>query len=96
MLHHEDMDKSTAPSKIEVLGCVAAALALGAYLASSAHNLALQAILMSFPSAALLVALRRTRHTSTAIVQTFTPTMTQETFEEVTAGLEFDILTRAS
>ena len=96
MVQHEDMDTSSAPSKREAVACAAASLVLGAYLASTAQNLAMQVILLSFPPAALLVALRRHHHIMDNNVEAFEPTVVPATFEEVTAGLELDILTRAS
>jgi len=95
MVQHKDMDTSSAPSKREALACAAASLVLGAYLASTAQNLVMQVILLSFPPAALLVALRR-RHYIVGNVEAFEPAPVSTTFEDVTAGLELDILTRAS
>jgi hypothetical protein len=95
MVQHKDMDTSSAPSKREALACAAASLVLGAYLASTAQNLVMQVILLSFPPAALLVALRR-RHYIVGNVEAFEPAPVPATFEDVTAGLELDILTRAS
>ncbi|MEN9553325.1 MAG: hypothetical protein RLY24_920 [Actinomycetota bacterium] len=96
MVHHEAMDTSSAPSKRESLACAAASLVLGGYLASTAQNLTMQVILLSFPPAALLVALRRRHHIMDNNVEAFEPAVVPATFEEVTAGLELDILTRAS
>ena len=91
------MDKHTTSSKIEALACAGASLILGAYLGSSADTLVMQVIMMSFPPAALLVALRRTRvATNEEVVELASPVSQISTFEEVTAGLDFDILTRAS
>lgn len=96
MVHHGGMDKLTTSSKIEALACAGASLILGAYLASSAENLAMQVIMLSFPPAALLVAIRRTRAASVANAPMTQSTIEPSTFEEVTAGLDFDILSRAS
>jgi hypothetical protein len=96
MVHHEAMDTSSAPSKRESLACAAASLVLGGYLASTAQNLTMQVILLSFPPAALLVALRRRHRIMDNNMEAFEPTFVPATFEEVTAGLELDILTRAS
>ena len=96
MVQHKDMDKTTAPSQREALACAAASLVLGAYLASSAQNLVMQVVMLSFPPVALLVALRRSRRTTDNNVEIFEPSVSPTTFAEVTAGLELDILTRAS
>jgi hypothetical protein len=90
------MDKNTTYSKTEALACAGASLILGAYLASAADNLVMKVILMSFPSASLFVALKRSRNATTAIEPQPVAIIEPATFEEVTAGLEFDILTRAS
>ena len=90
------MGKNTTYSKTEALACVGASLILGAYLASAADNLVMKVILMSFPPASLFVALRRDRNVTPAMEPQSVATMEPATFEEVTAGLEFDILTRAS
>lgn len=90
------MDKNTTYTKTEALACVGASLILGAYLASAADNLVMKVILMSFPPASLFVALQRSHNAAPAMEpQTVTP-VEPTTFEDVTAGLEFDILTRAS
>lgn len=81
---------------IESLACAGASLILGAYLASSADSLFMKVIMLSFPPAALLMALRRNRVETTDQVVTFQPAPEPTTFSEVAAGLEFDILTRAS
>ena len=90
------MDKNTSYSKTEARACVGASLILGAYLASAADILAMKVILMSFPPASLLVALQRSRNTAPVMEPQSVATLESATFEEVTAGLEFDILTRAS
>lgn len=90
------MDKNTSYSKTEALACIGASLILGAYLASAADNLLMKVILMSFPPASLFVALQRNRDTIPAMEPQSLAPVEPATFEEVTAGLEFDILTRAS
>ena len=90
------MDKNTSYSKAEALACVGTSLILGGYLASAADHLVMKVILMSFPPASLFVALQRSRHTSPAMERHTVTPVEPATFEEVTAGLEFDILTRAS
>ena len=90
------MDKNISYTKIEALTCAGASLLLGAYLASAADYLMMKVILMSFPPASLLVALRRGRGISLATDTQVAPVAEPVTFEDVTAGLEFDILTRAS
>lgn len=95
MVQHEDMDTTSAPSKREALACAAASLVLGGYLASTAQNLVMQVILLSFPPAALLISLRR-HHYTVGNVESFEPAPISTAFEEVAAGLELDILTRAS
>lgn len=96
MVHHGDMDKNTSYSKAEALACVSASLILGGYLASAGDHLVMKVILMSFPPASLFVALQRSRHTAPAMEPQIATPVEPATFEEVTAGLEFDILTRAS
>lgn len=96
MVQHVVMDTSSAPSKRESLACAAASLVLGAYLASTAQNLIMQVILLSFPPASLLVALRRTRRSTETVSELVESVPERASFEEVTAGLELDILTRAS
>ena len=90
------MDKNTSYTRNEALACVAASLFLGAYLAAAADNLVMKIILMSFPPASLAIALRRGRMVSTGPETLIQPVAQPMTFEDVTAGLEIDILTRAS
>jgi hypothetical protein len=96
VIHHGVMDTITAPSKLEALACAGASLILGAYFASSVENPLLQVVWLSFPPAALLVALRRTRHTTQEDIATVGPVLEPSSFDDVTAGLKFDILSRAS
>lgn len=96
MVHHWDMDKNTTYTKAEALACAGASLLLGAYLTSAADNLLMKVILMSFPPASLFVTLRRNHNESPAAQPQAVPTSEPATFEDLTAGLEFDILTRAS
>lgn len=96
MVHHGDMDKNTSYTRFEAVACAGASLLLGAYLATAADNLLMQVILMSFPPAALAVTLRRGQIASTVEQTEIAPVAQPVTFEEVTASLEIDILTRAS
>lgn len=90
------MEKDTCYTRIEAVACACASLLLGAYLASAADNLVMKVILMSFPPASLAIALRRGRVLSTAPETQIQPLAQPMTFEDVTAGLDIDILTRAS
>lgn len=96
VIHHGVMDTMTAPSKLEALACAGASVILGAYIASSAENLLMQVVLLSLPPAALLVAIHRTRHTTQEDIAAVRPVLEPSSFDDVTAGLEFDILSRAS
>lgn len=88
------METSTSPR--EAIACAAASILLGAYMASTAQNLALQVVMLSCPPAALWVAIRRGRRTANHSPAAVQPVVSPATFEEVTAGLELDILSRAS
>lgn len=91
------MDNTIATKKIEAIACAGASLVLGAFLASSAEHLVMQVLMMSLPPASLFLAIRRS--TTSAPVDVVVEVQGQVeaiTFEDVTAGLEFDILTRAS
>lgn len=90
------MDKNTSYTRNEAVACAGTSLLLGAYLASAADNLLMKVILISFPPASLAVALRRGRMVSSTPDAQSLPVAQPVTFEEVTAGLEIDILTRAS
>ncbi len=75
------------------LALAIASLGLGAYLASDTSFVPAQVLMFSFPPASLWVAIRR------AEVNDETPSHASDevtSFEEITAGLEFDILTKAS
>lgn len=96
MVQHEGMDTSSAPSKREALACAAASVLLGAYMASTVQNVALQIVMLSCPPAALLAALRPGRQTTNHAPAAVEPVASPATFEEVTVALELDILSRAS
>lgn len=70
-----------------------ASLGLGAYLASGSSHIAAQVLMLSFPPASLWVATRRVQRTQEANEHRADDSAV---FEELTAGLEFDILTKAS
>lgn len=95
MVHHRDMETTNTPSLITSVCCILASLGLGAFLASGVDHLILQAVMLSFPPASLMVALRREQRTSAVVESTETDVQTPS-FEEITAGLNLDILSRAS
>lgn len=95
MVHHKDMESTTSPSAIKSVCFALASLGLGAFLASGVDHLVLQAVMLSFPPASLMVALRREKLAS--VIEESADTYIQTpSFEEITAGLNLDILSRAS
>ncbi len=87
------MELSRALKIGQSLALAIASLGLGAYLASDTSFVPAQVLMFSFPPASLWVAIRRTETNNKA------PSLTSDeitSFEEITAGLEFDILTKAS
>ena len=87
------MELSRARNIGQSLAFAIASLGLGAYLASDTSFVPAQVLMFSFPPASLWVAIRRTE------VNEEIPSLASDevtSFEEITAGLEFDILTKAS
>ena len=95
MVHHEDMESTTTPSATKSVCFALASLGLGAFLASGVDHLVLQAVMLSFPPSRLMVALRREKLASVSDESAETDIATPS-FEEITAGLNLDILSRAS
>lgn len=89
------MDSRSETTRRQAILCSIASLALGAYLSSMADNLAMRVLFFSIPPASLLVTLRRElrqQNLADAVGQTHESIA----FNEITSGLEFDILSRAS
>jgi len=89
------MESTTSPSATKSVCFALASLGLGAFLASGVDHLVLQAVMLSFPPASLMVALRREKLASVNEESADTYVQTPS-FEEITSGLNLDILSRAS